>query len=297
MIDIVFIDVLVLENFLMNYLLLYIINRFCRFKAKQYRLSLAALIGAMYVVLIFFPDFSFLYSAIMKFMMSMVMIAVAFTPYKIKEFIKVLILFYVEAFLLGGSILALFYLTNRDIDFSNGAFLISNITSGYVIAGSLIAIVLVKLGFDYFENYYRSERNRVEIQVILDKKQCSITALIDTGNSLRDPMTNVPVIIVYLKAIADILPDELKGYVERNCDYEFITNKIITSSLKSRIRVIPFRALGTENGLLTGIRVDMVIVKLKSKYNIIKEPIIALYNKPISNQGEYQALAYPEILK
>jgi stage II sporulation protein GA (sporulation sigma-E factor processing peptidase) len=295
--DIIYVDILVFENLFMNYLLLYIINRFCKCKAKSWRLGIASLIGALYVVVLFFPDLSIFYSVVMKFMMSMVMIVVAFSPYKFRDFAKILILFYIEAFLVAGCIFALFFITNHNIEVIDGAFLMKSISSTNIIVGSIVAIVLVKLGFDYFENYYAAEKNRVELNIFLNDRHCSIKALIDTGNSLKDPISNMPVVVAYTQAIASILPEEIKDIVLKCNDYNFITKQLLNSSLKSRIRVIPYKALGIENGMLTGIRVDMITTRFQSKTNIIKEAVVALYDKPISSQGDYDALAYPEILK
>lgn len=82
----------------------------------------------------------------------------------------------------------------------------------------------------------------------------------------------------------------------RDYSYEIFKKRIMESELKSRIRIIPYKALGVENGVLIGIRMDLVISKHKSKTNVVKEPIIALYNKPISSSGDYQALTYPGII-
>lgn len=295
--SVVYLDVLVFENLFMNYLLLYVINRFCRCKSKPWRLGVASLVGALYVVILFFPGLHMLYSVIMKFMLSMVMIIIAFSPYKLREFIKILILFYLEAFAIAGSIFAIFFISNKNVGIMDGAFLMDHISSTYIISGSLVAIILVKFGFDYFENYYSTEKNKIELDIFLNDKHCNIVALVDTGNSLKDPMTNVPVIVVYAKSIVDILPDDIKYEVLKEDNYSVLTKILLNSSLKSRIRVIPYKALGVENGLLTGIRVDMISAKFKTKTNIVREAIVALYNKPISSQGDYQALAYPEILK
>ncbi len=297
--EVIFIDVLIIENFFMNYLLLYFINRFCRCRAKTWRIIVAAFIGAMYVLVVFYPGLHLFYSVLMKFMISLLMIVVAFSPHEIKRFIKITILFYLEAFIIGGFLLGIFYLTNRATEIINGTLYISSISASpeYIIFGSTIAIILVKFGFDYFEGYYINEKTKIELELILNQRRCCITALIDTGNSLRDPITNVPVIIVYYKSIVDILPDEIREVIINDYSYELIKGRVMESELKSRIRIIPYKALGVENGVLIGIRVDLAISTLKSKTNVVKEPIIALYNKPISNAGDYEALTYPGIIK
>lgn len=297
--EVIFIDVLIIENFFMNYLLLYFINRFCKCRSKKWRIIIAAFIGAMYVLVVFYPDLHVFYSVIMKFMISILMIIVAFSPHGLRDFLKITILFYLEAFIIGGFLLGIFYLSNGAPEVINGALYISSISPSpeYIIVGSIIAIILVKFGFDYFEGYYINEKTKVELDIVLNQRSCSVTALIDTGNSLKDPLTNVPVIIVYYKTIIDILPDELREVILKDYSYEILKIRIMESELKSRVRIIPYKALGVENGILIGIRMDLVISRLKSKTNVVKEPIIALYNKPISNAGDYQALTYPGIIK
>lgn len=297
--EVIYIDVLIVENFFMNYLLLYFINRFCKCRTRKWRIIIAALIGAFYVLVVFYPDLQMFYSVIMKFMISVLMIIVAFSPHELKKFFKILILFYLEAFIIGGFLLGIFYLSNPTPEIINGALFITSVSPSpeYIIIGSIIAIVLIKFGFDYFEGYYVNDKTSIKMDIVLNNKKCSVTALIDTGNSLKDPITNAPVIIVYYKTIIDILPDELREAILMDYSYEIFKKRIMDSELKSRIRIIPYKALGVENGILVGIRMDLVISKLKSKTNVIKEPIIALYNKPISNAGDYQALTYPGIVK
>lgn len=295
--NVVYIDVLIFENFFMNYLLLYSINRFCRLRAKGYRIAAAAFAGALYVLVVFIPELSSMFSMIMKFIVSLLMITISFSPGKLRDFIKITVLFYIEAFTMGGVIFGLFYFTNQQIDSVSGTFMINGLTANYIIFGSIVAIILIKFGFDYFDNYYSVEKNRIKLQIILESRSCTVNALIDTGNSLRDPLTNEPVVIVYSKFIEELMPEDLRVLKTSGMDGTRLCESIITSSLKNRIRLIPFRALGVESGMLTAIKVDTIVVECRGKASVIQKPVIALYNKPISSSGDYQALAYPEILK
>jgi stage II sporulation protein GA (sporulation sigma-E factor processing peptidase) len=292
--NVVYVDVLFLENFFMNYLLLYFVNRFCRCSAKVYKLLLSSAAGALYIFVIFYPSLQMFTSIIIKIVVSLIMLFIAFSPCSIKAFIKLTIIFYIEAFCIGGCTLGIYYL-GKQASFDPNIQI--HISPEFFITSILIALLLIKLGFDYFDNYFRAEKNKIELQILLDKKECTLTALIDTGNSLKDPLTNLPVVIVYFKAIYGILPDNFKNRFEHNGDYTSIMEIIMNSSLKPRIRLLPFKALGTENGLLTGIKIDMIIARTKNKAVIISNPVIALYDKPISIDDDYQALAYPEILK
>jgi stage II sporulation protein GA (sporulation sigma-E factor processing peptidase) len=295
---IVYPDVLIIQNFFMNYLLLYLVNRLCSCRAKTWRIALGALIGAAYVVVVFFPDLKILYSLIMKVLVSVLMIVIAFFPYKFSRFLKLFIIFYLEAFILGGCIIAIIYLSNYNIQFTNNVFITGNsFIRNFIVMGSIIGIVLVKIGFDYLEGYYSGERNRVPLEIITNKGTSIIIALIDTGNSLKDPVTNAPVIIVYYKAVLDIFPDDIKKTAREGMSYHEIQKALMNSSYKSRVRAIPYKALGTNNGLLFGIRADRAVVRMKRKTYAVDNPIIALYENPLSSGGEYDGLIYPEIIR
>lgn len=295
--EIVYIDVVLLENFLMNYLLLYFVNRYCSYKSKTWRISLASIIGSFYVFVIFLQNFSFLYSSIIKLLMSIGMIYIAFSPDSIKKLVRTIILFYIGAFTMSGGILALFYLFDFKFETISGAFIIDGVKSYHLIIGSFIANIFIKLGFDFYENYYSLKKNKVNLKITLLNKTCNIMALIDTGNSLKDPITNLPIIVVYIKSIVNILPKELYDiFLIPSKDNYSIIQRIFSFDEKERVSMIPYKTLGVENGSLIGIRVDVIEVKLGNQSKILKDNIIALYNKPISDLGNYDALAYPEIL-
>ena len=88
----VYIDVLFAVNLLINYILLHAAGMLGKLKRNRLRMALGAFIGACYAVLIFFPDFSVLYTTICKLLISMVILAAAFPFYSLKSYIKSLIL-------------------------------------------------------------------------------------------------------------------------------------------------------------------------------------------------------------
>lgn len=295
---IVYPDVLIIQNFFMNYLLLYLVNRMCSCRAKGWRIALGAFIGALYVMVVFFPYLRVLYSLLIKLLVSALMIVIAFFPYRFSRFLKLFIIFYLEAFILGGCITAIIYLSNYDIQFTNNVFVTgSSYIRNFIILGSILGIMLIKIGFDYLEGHYGMEKRIVTLEIVANKGTSIIIALIDTGNSLKDPVTNAPVIIAYYKAVFDIFPDEVKKNGREGMSYHGIQKALMNSSYKSRIRAIPYKALGTNNGLLFGIRADRAVVRLKRKTYAVDNPIIALYENPLSSGGEYDGLIYPELIR
>ncbi|KRQ86578.1 Sporulation factor SpoIIGA [Caloramator mitchellensis] len=295
--NILYIDIVFFENLFMNYFLLYLLKRLIRSKAPNWRLVLSALVGAGYVVIILIPNMEIYLNITIKILVSLLMIVIAFFPYTIREMLKLILLFYLETFLIGGSIMAIFYLANRDLSNVNGIMLLNRISQIYLLLGSIIGIIFVKIGFDFIDGYFLKGKMLAELEVFLDNKHCSLKALIDTGNSLRDPLTNLPVIVTFLDAIEAILPETTFRKMKSSKSYDEIIEALINSELKQRVRLIPYKALGIDNGLIAAIRTDKIIVAKEKKFSKIDDCILAIYNLPLSENGEFDALAFPEIIR
>lgn len=293
--QVVYVDVVFLENFFMNYLLLYFVKRFCNFKSKWWRVSLGAALGSFYVFAVFFKDVNFTCSAILKFLVSVLMILAAFPIKTKKSLVKTIILFYIAAFITSGSIFALFYFLNTNFETVNGSFVIKDIKTWHIIIGSIAANLLIKLAFDFFDNYHKVRKEKINLGIKFMNKYVKIKALIDTGNSLREPLSNKPVIVVNREAVDCILPDDLKEFALHNKGLELYKSSLTIDSC-NRIRLIPYKALGIDNGVLLGLCVDSIEVNSGELNVIINNGIIALYDRPISENNDYDALAYPEIL-
>lgn len=147
---------------------------------------------------------------------------------------------------------------------------------------------------------YRVKRERIitEIIILLDNKKVAIMALVDTGNALNEPITKAPVVIAEYSAIKELLPIDAQKIFEQDNknDFNMIAHIMSDSDLLTRFRVIPFKSLGKDNGMLLGFKPDEVQLVENKKQQNIKNIIIGVYNKKLSNSGEYSALIHPDIL-
>lgn len=295
--DILYIDIVFIENLFMNYFLLYLLKRLVRSKAPSWRLFLSSFIGALYVLIILMPNMEIYLNLSMKILVSLLMIVIAFLPYTFREVIKLVLLFYLETFLIGGSIMAIFFLTHGDLNNINGVILLNRISQIYLIIGSLLGIIFAKIAFDYIDSYFFDNNFIVDLEIFLDKKHQNIKALIDTGNNLKDPLSGDPVIVVYYKALKNLLPNDLYYNLNQSKSYDDFVKYILNSQFKNRIRVIPYNAIGISNGLITGIKIDKLIVKKEGHLKVLEDVIMTFYHLPLSQEGLFDALAFPEIIK
>lgn len=291
--QVIYIDVLLLENALLNLLILYLVKRICRIERSNIFISIASLIGAIYVFVVFFPELKIFYSLTMKIAVSVLMILIAYWPKDLKSFIRQILIFYSIAFFLGGSILSIFYLSNKNVGVNNGVLILNRLTSRYLILGIIIGIIMVKVAFDFVDRYYYMKNKTIDLGIVNNDINKRLRALIDTGNCLKDPITGNPIVVVDMEYILDLIPNEVLDIVKNKKDISNINNNEIIK----RLRVIPYNALGVENGILMGYKVDLIYVYNKKNVGIIQNPILALYDKHLSSRGDYQAIAYPEIIK
>jgi len=64
-----------------------------------------------------------------------------------------------------------------------------------------------------------------------------------------------------------------------------------------KLRLIPFKSLGNENGILIGFKPDNITVYLENETKRLKEEIIvAIYNSKLAQDEQYNGLLHPEIL-
>ena len=102
---------------------------------------------------------------------------------------------------------------------------------------------------------------------------------IDSGNTLKDPLSKKPVIIVE------------KNIIEKIVDVE----KLMGGDENLKIRLIPFKSIGKQNGMLIGIKPQYIKIKYNENQVKTNNVIVGIYDKKISKN--YSALIGLEILE
>jgi len=297
---IVYAEYVFLENFIMNYIILSLTGKFAKHPTKRTKIILGSSLGALYAFIIFFPSLHFLFSILMKLACSMLIIVVSFTPYRFKDFFRSMGIFYLITLVFGGAGFALFYFTNFTGIVSNGIFYMGNISIKNIFISCGVGYILIQFCWGYIQKQLTKEKVLLDIGIEINGKRVDIKGMVDTGNSLTDPISKYPVIIVEYNAIKNLFPNEIKDFFLNNQIFNFdqVIEQLSGSSWITRFRIIPFQALGTENGMLVGFRPDNVLVyNDEDKENRdIKEIIVAIYHKKLSKTGDYMALLHPDII-
>ncbi len=287
----IYIDVVLIENLIMNSIILLATGLILKEKIKMIRILLASLLGAIYSLVSYLSILEIYSSMILKIILSIVIVYIAFNPQTIKKMWKDLLIFYLTSFVFGGATFALIYIIKpQEILMKNGLFL-GTYPLKTIILGAIVAFVIIMAAFTVVKSKITKKDMFCEIEIWLNGKKIETTAMIDTGNLLKEPITNTPVIVVEHTLLYDCIPKQILNHLEEllGGDFDNIP-KNIKEEYIAKLKFIPFSSLGKQNGMLLGIRAEGIKVKDIDKERKQDNIIVGIYNKSLTKRGEYRAL-------
>ena len=286
----IYIDVVILENLVMNYIILYATGIVTKSKINHIRIIIASLIGAIYAVIEYWSKITIYSNITIKLILSIIIIYVAFNPQNIKKMCKDLLLLYLTTFTFGGAATYLIYVVKpQNVIIKNGTYVGSYILK-IVFLGGILGSIIIITAFKIVKNKLSKKDMYCKIKIELNGKELILNTMIDTGNMLKEPISGLPVVVIEHTKLYNIIPKEILNNIETilGGDFDKIP-KHIKEQYMSKLKVIPFASLGKQNGMLLGIKTEKIeIMEETNKKN--REAIIGIYNKSLTKKGEYNAL-------
>ena len=290
----IYIDIVLLENLLMNYIILLGTGYIIKAKIKHIKLIISSFIGAIYALLAYMEIFPIYANFITKMLLAICMIYIGFNPKKIKGLIKELIVFFLVSFSLGGCAFALLYMIKpQEIFVKNGVY-IGVYPLKIALLGGITGFIITYISFKVVKNHINKNEIIYTAVIKIEEKKLEIKVLLDTGNMLKDPITGDTVIIVEKEKLYEILPIELLNDID---DFFEINNKIIKNEYQTRLRIIPFTSVGKRNGMMVGIKADYVSIITDIDEIKKNDVIICVYEKKFSKTDKYSGLIGLDILE
>ena len=269
----IYIDVVLIENLLMNYIILFATGVILKIKIKHIRLILASLVGAIYTIIAYISALRIYSNIFLKFILSLIIIYIAFNPKSVKKLFKFTLIFYLTSFVFGGAAFALIYIVKPQEILKNNGLVLNTNSLKTIFISAIIAFAIIIIGFKVVKNKISAKDMYCNIKIILNQK------------------TNTPVIVVEHTLLYDCMPKEILNHLETilGGDFSEIPDKVREEYIL-RLKVIPFSSLGKQNGMLLGIKADKVIIKSDEEEKENDNVIIGIYNKSLTKRGEYRAL-------
>ena len=292
----IYLDVILIENICMNYIILFATGLINKSKINGIRIVLSSLLGSIYAAFSYIMPSSNLSNIMTKVLLSIAMIYLGFNPKSIRILLKYLVIFYLTSFAFGGcAFFLLYFIRPQDILIRNG-ILVGTYPIKIAILGGIIGFIIINIAFNVVKGKISKKDMFCEIEVFLFNKRIQTKSMLDTGNLLKEPITGLPVIVIEKEVLKELVPikilDNMKKIIEGNI---FQEDGLEEYSL--RLRVIPFTSLGKENGMLLGIKADKIVINFRDERYEIKNAIIGIYDKTLSNQNKYHALIGLDVLQ
>lgn len=250
----VYLDVVILLNFLVDFLLLLGTNSLCGHPPGWKRAVLAASVGGLYGGCCLLPGFHFLGNICWRTVCLLLMSWLAF----------------------GFSVSAL----RRGIVFVLLSMALGGIAVGF--GGSGI-VMLTAAASGIFLMCFLGFRGKIgavhylPVELSYGGKTMRLTALHDTGNTLRDPVTGRPVLVVS----ADVA-QQLLGVSQQQLRSPVTT---VADAFLPGLRLVPYRSVGQSAGMLLALCLQEVKIG-----NWKGSSLVAFAPDILCASGEYQAL-------
>lgn len=246
----IYVDFVLFLNFAFDLLLLLGVSIILKRKANINRIILGAFIGSLTTLFLFF-NISQFFLFLFKILVSILMVIVTFGIRNIKYIMKNSLFLYLLGVVLGGVLYCLnihfSYKQNELVFFHNGASI--NIIFLLIVSPIIIYFYIKQMNSlkNNYSNYYK-------IRINLNNKEYKFIGFLDTGNKLKDPYFNRPIILINKE-------------------------KLEITDLKKVL--IPYSTI-SENGLLECINISKVYI---DKIGIRKNVLLGFMKEKITIDG------------
>lgn len=271
--QVIYIDILLCINFVFSFFTILSVIKILKMRYKTIRLLLGSILGAVASFVVIMPEMNFILSAIVRLITAISVIFTTFFPVKLKTFIKATACFFMVGFIFCGVMIALWLLFKpKGVVIRNGGvyFQISPII---LIISTFISYIILRI-LSRITGREKNKNSTCCLELFLNGKHTILYGIVDSGNKLKEPFSNEPVIIVSEKAISKLL------------SLEFV-HTVNVNDVKIKYRIIPFNSVGGD-GFLEAFKVDELYLIVNKKKRKIDAYLAIAKQERFS--GEFNAI-------
>ena len=259
----VYIDIYLLENIIINLFLLLLTFRLLRIDYKKRNLYLASLLGGIYGLVIF-CNIKIFSSVVLKILLPTIMIYISMKKKSLNFIFKSVGVFFMLAFMLSGICFSTVQMQNTYL--VGQAFVIKNNSVKFIVLSVSIIFIVITRIVDLLKDRAMVKNFLYDIYITEGRKAVLVRGFLDTGNELREPVTNLPCIIVENTYFNQFEIDDDKEFIIK---YETIN----------------------EVGEVRGFKGQSIMIRNEEANNLRKvEAIVCGCERKLSKEDEFQAL-------
>ena len=201
---VIYIDVLIFLNAVIDFCLLNLAALVVGHKLKNLRLVMGSLFAALFSLLIFIPPINIFFKIMLLITSSSLTSFIAFGIRKIKLFLKFYLSFLAVSVSFEGIVTVFLMILKPNGMILKNSVLYLNISPLEMIFWTIVSYIIIRCVL-LFVRRASPLASRCKVTVINGEKTVELTALVDTGNSLKDIYTGKHVIIVDADTANEVL--------------------------------------------------------------------------------------------
>lgn len=290
---VVYVDLFILLNLVINSIIIILTGWTLGKNYNLKRYFFAIMIAVGYSLLYLLYDFTWIFNIGVKFTLSIIIILIAFKIKSFQEFIRILGVFYMISFILGGAVYGYFFLEfNQKYALVGKSFNWQIITKG-IISGCCSILLLTK---SILQKNIRKQ-NLYKVKVQYKDKSIELVGLLDTGNQLYTLCGHKPVIIIDKYALKPLFNRDINDFLKQIPSQMWVNNleKCHDETWVKSLFFIPYKAIGSCN-ILLGFKPDELTILSGVNRKLNDKFIIAIHDKSLVEDEQYHALLHSEFL-
>lgn len=280
-VTVIYVDTLFLLNALVDYLLLLCSARLAGEPLKRLRFALGAALGGGYAVAIFLPGLGFLERPLCRLAAAALMVVAAFGSSS--RLGRQAAIFFALSCAFAGGVLAISLLGGQGLSLNRGV-VYSGMDLKIVLLSAAGCYVVLSLLFQKVVKHTHFTGELRDVRLELGERSVELTALTDTGNTLTDPVTGRGVMVAEGARLLPLFPLEQRPDEAALQDPAGALERLTGAG--GHFRLLPYRSVGVDRGLLLAVRVDRAVVDGEDRGTMV----VALSPNPVSDGGGYGAL-------
>lgn len=268
---VIYVDILLVTNFLLNLLLLLTTAAFLKMKINIFRFLVGASVGAIYALIILAPSIGIILSLLSKLSVSICISCISFGGKTLRSITRQTAIYFIMSCVFAGLMLLI------KTVFSSSYILVNNSASYFAVGfRQIVLIAAVSYLCLYIiikkMHVHKTGRECYTVTLFCNEKQVTLNGFVDSGNGLYEPITQNPVSVVDYRSVCNLFPaticNFMKGELSQIHDEQ-------DESWRKRLYVIPANFVVGE-ALLPAFRVDRMLLSNGERSCMLNGSLLAV---------------------
>ena len=272
--QVIYVDVLIVLNTVVTFILLLSVRQFSGCETGPARLIVASVVGGVYSLIILAPPMNLILTLLTKAAVGASITYIAFRTRKLRQMLRSLFLFLGMSLLYGGVLYAVTLTGSGFVTYQNGFGYMELSLPGIVALCVALYLVILLLRKKVFRP--KTDEAVYTVELFFRERCVRIPALLDTGNNLQDVYGGREVILLSASEAEALAGVPVTDDVEA------------MQAAGLSVRLLPVSALSAAR-LLPAFTADSAVVYDDARRTVVEAPCVAVTTDDLGGE-RYRAL-------